>query len=253
MRHAFTALGNSTRGLLYRGARAPANRRSGGFTLVELLVVVSIIVVLIALLLPALDQAREHAKRLKCLAQLRGLAFAQGSYSSDNRGHLAPHAQWDVSTIFSRSFGGWADAVDNWTGNGLLIYRGYVDNPRTAWCPYNTAWGLAFDHPTHGWREDPQTQGDRWMAQSYQQRTGVRRMGQAGASGGSALVSDGFTRYGNGAASHHLVGYNVAYLDGSGQFLLDKDGEIASLSVAGGKGSGAFIAQEAVYIEYFDR
>lgn len=59
-------------------------RRSGGFTLVELLVVVSIIALLISILLPALRNAREQAKSLKCLAHARGLAQAAIAFANDH-------------------------------------------------------------------------------------------------------------------------------------------------------------------------
>jgi prepilin-type processing-associated H-X9-DG protein/prepilin-type N-terminal cleavage/methylation domain-containing protein len=53
---------------------------SGGFTLVELLVVIAIIAILIAILLPVLNRAREQANKVKCMANLHTLGIAMGQY-----------------------------------------------------------------------------------------------------------------------------------------------------------------------------
>ncbi|MGB2809486.1 MAG: prepilin-type N-terminal cleavage/methylation domain-containing protein, partial [Sedimentisphaerales bacterium] len=59
-----------------------------GFTLIELLVVIAIIALLLALLMPALERARAHARRAVCTANLRDLAIAWIIYADDNDGKI---------------------------------------------------------------------------------------------------------------------------------------------------------------------
>ncbi|NLX06133.1 MAG: prepilin-type N-terminal cleavage/methylation domain-containing protein [Phycisphaerae bacterium] len=63
-------------------------RRSRAFTLIELLVVVAIIAVLVSILLPALQSARDQAKTVMCTSNLKQMGIAFGMYADDNAGFL---------------------------------------------------------------------------------------------------------------------------------------------------------------------
>jgi prepilin-type N-terminal cleavage/methylation domain-containing protein len=96
------------------------------FTLVELLVVISIVAVLFSILLPSLAKARESAIRLKCQANLRSMFLASFTYSNDNKSDV-PYGGAETSA-------GGRNRFDSDTRK--LLYENYgLDNPRTWWCP----------------------------------------------------------------------------------------------------------------------
>jgi len=98
-----------------------------GFTLSELLIVVGIIAMLIALLFPALNRARQQAYSTMCLSNLRQLGAACLEYSNDYQGYIIPgYANTSVNFNGSASLPDWADAENYAT---LLVNGHYVTAP----------------------------------------------------------------------------------------------------------------------------
>ena len=89
--------------------------RSHGFTLLELLLVIAVILLLAALLLPALKAARMAAWRTKCLSNLRQIGHGM--------------------LLYVRESDGWLPQIANWKSMKDRLFPRYIDDIEVFWCP----------------------------------------------------------------------------------------------------------------------
>ncbi|RMD77129.1 MAG: type II secretion system protein [Lentisphaerae bacterium] len=117
------------------------------FTLIELLVVISIIAVLASLLLPALNQARQHSRSIVCTNNLKQVMMYALSYTSDYDDYLppgdrAPTSGYDV---------GFPVFLQAYAANTTLSSHSGQYKSRVFVCPLDTnRWHLKVDSPK-GW------------------------------------------------------------------------------------------------------
>jgi len=211
-------------------ARRARRRSSSMFTLIELLVVIAIIAILAALLLPALGRAKELARRICCLNNLKQCGLAHTVYSCDNSSRFVGGTPNRIDYSGDLNAQGNAavwSTVYGYQSTGKLFEVGCLPSMKVSYCPSEKMDEFTYDG-SFGWA-NLGTQG--YVAGSffYQGSVGYasgsswgRSANSSSDSPGTALMSDYFNaRY--GWQDHHPDGYNVLYLDGSASWLINKD------------------------------
>ena len=105
----------------------PESFRHRGFTLVELLVVIAIIALLAALLLPALARAKEHARRIKCVSNLKQVALGIKLFAQERDGFYP----WHMDPSEGGTYG--PNAGIAW--RNFLAASNDLDTPKILVCP----------------------------------------------------------------------------------------------------------------------
>jgi prepilin-type N-terminal cleavage/methylation domain-containing protein/prepilin-type processing-associated H-X9-DG protein len=135
----------------------PVRRRSPGFTLIELLVVMAIIAVLMAMLIPAVQVARESARMTTCRSNLKQIGLALLDYHQQHK--VLPPSYINGGEYHSPSYLA-AGSIRNHTGYLLLLP--HIDqNPLAMKIDWNRATGSADWHGIGGGGSQPVLEGAR--------------------------------------------------------------------------------------------
>jgi len=139
-------------------------QRQRGFTLIELLVVIAIIAILAAMLFPVFARARESARKIQCLANVKNIATAVQMYLTDYEKFPPREHRPEAEEFFSTAPGGGRSAPvsecnHKYHANPLLrwpvIFEEYVKNREVWRCPSakvtNGASWIVPDYPPGGW------------------------------------------------------------------------------------------------------
>lgn len=195
-------------------------RRPTGFTLVELLVVISIILLLVATLLPSIQRALDAAERTNCAANVRAICQGMNMYQSENRGSCPTLGYAERISEDPQTYGSlqelFEQGADSNPQHWWLLVEGRYVKAETFACPADDDWEpVRRKTDRHGWAS--------WYNVSYglQPAARGRNKGFPGAPGQNTdtwIIGDKpqfpiegvHPRYKSHSANHPETGTNLA-------------------------------------------
>ncbi len=222
-----------------RGDRSVKGR---GFTLMDLMVSITIIAVLIGLLLPSISKINETTRRVICRSNMRQVSIGVSMYAQDNSQFL-PRSQFvtssgrggrAASTVLMRSDesgGTRAPRASDYDGLGRLFAREYINAPKVFYCP-SSAGQNTFAKFAPQWAGKPGVINGNFQFRGTM-ADGSRILNTQNEFAMGALISDSLVSI---AEFSHKTGLNVMRGDLSVSWLEDSEKKIiAQISKAGNR------------------
>ncbi len=257
-----------------RGSGYAPSAQTRAFTLLEVLIVISILTLLIAILLPSLTGAREQAKRLACLSNQRQIAVAMQTYAMDFADTF-PIAQyidmaggafvaWDTRTPFSDPDHATPGLIWEYADGGAVQQCPSYDGPSLTSGDVYTGFNYNTTYIGRGQGESDFLSMTEAPARTTQIRSASRAalVGDGGWSAGAnkfmrAPLDGGVseqTAHAGAQALRHAKSTNVVHVDGHGAtqsaLFTKPDAAPQSLDLLGWPANGFLSADDSAYTRF---